>query len=146
MSHTMHEEEKKPHDGRNVKRIREILKVKQSALASELGDDWNQKKVSQLEDKEVINDKLMEEIAAALKVPVEAIKNYTEDSTYSIFGNTVSNNNNVAFIQNNPILNPLEKWMEAIEENRKLYERLLQSEREKVEMLQQIVNEKKQIN
>jgi len=33
------------HEGRNVKRIREILGIKQEALALELGDDWNQKKI-----------------------------------------------------------------------------------------------------
>ena len=52
----MANDEKKTHDGRNVKRIREIMKVKQSTLAHELGGDWNQKKISQLEDKRYPND------------------------------------------------------------------------------------------
>jgi hypothetical protein len=34
----------KIHQGRNVKRFREMLGIKQEALAYELGDDWNQKK------------------------------------------------------------------------------------------------------
>lgn len=37
--------EKKIHEGRNVKRFREMLGIKQEALAFELGDDWNQKKI-----------------------------------------------------------------------------------------------------
>ncbi len=36
--------EQKIHQGRNVKRFREMLGIKQEALALELGDDWNQKK------------------------------------------------------------------------------------------------------
>lgn len=43
--------EKQIHEGRNVKRIREMLGIKQDALAIELGDDWNQKKISLLEGK-----------------------------------------------------------------------------------------------
>lgn len=39
------------HEGRNIKRFMEILGMKQEALAFELGEDWTQKKVSQLEDK-----------------------------------------------------------------------------------------------
>lgn len=31
--------------------------------------------------------------------------------------------------------NPIDKWLEVLEENKKLYERLLESEREKVEIL-----------
>jgi len=37
--------------GRNVKRFREMMQMKQDALAYELGEDWNQQKVSILEQK-----------------------------------------------------------------------------------------------
>ena len=147
MSHTMHEEEKKPHDGRNVKRIREILKVKQSSLAHDLGSEWNQKKVSQLEDKETIDDKLMEEIAAALKVPVEVIKNFDDErAVMNIQNNYEGSNPNSAYVNtnnNNCSISYADKWVEAMEEIKKLYERLLQSEKEKVEMLQQLLETKK---
>lgn len=136
-------EARKIHEGRNLKRIREMLQVKQSALASELGNDWTQKKISQLEDKEVIDPELLEEIAHALKVPVEAIKNFDEEKAiYNISCNFSDNavNNNAFNIQH---INPVDKWLEALEENKKLYERLLQSEKEKVEMLQKLLEEKK---
>ncbi|WP_243630223.1 hypothetical protein [Taibaiella soli] len=42
------------HGGRNIKRFREMLGIKQEALAFELGDDWTQKKVSLLEQKESV--------------------------------------------------------------------------------------------
>lgn len=31
------------HEGRNVKRFREMMGLKQEALAEKLGDDWTQK-------------------------------------------------------------------------------------------------------
>lgn len=43
--------EQKIHQGRNVKRLREMLGIKQEALAYALGEEWNQKKVSLLEQK-----------------------------------------------------------------------------------------------
>ena len=73
------------HEGRNIKRIREMLGIKQDALAGELGDDWNQKKISLLEQKESIEPPLLEEVARALKVPVEAIKNFDEEKANNIF-------------------------------------------------------------
>ena len=42
------------HQGRNIKRFREMLGLKQEGLAYELGEDWSQKKVSLLEQKEVV--------------------------------------------------------------------------------------------
>ena len=38
----------KVHEGHNIKRFREMLGIKQDALAFELGEDWNQKKISLL--------------------------------------------------------------------------------------------------
>ncbi len=80
--------EKTIHEGRNVKRIREMLGIKQDALAIELGDDWNQKKISLLEGKETIEPQILDEVAKALKVPVEAIKNFDEETAiYNIQNN-----------------------------------------------------------
>ncbi len=55
--------EKTIHQGRNIKRFREMMGIKQEALALELGDDWNQKKISLLEQKEVIEPDLLEQVA-----------------------------------------------------------------------------------
>lgn len=59
--------DKKIHNGRNVTRFREMLGIKQDALAADLGDDWNQKKVSLLEAKEVIGVLLLQQISSVLK-------------------------------------------------------------------------------
>lgn len=49
------------HQGRNVKRFREMLGIKQEMLAFDLGADWNQKKISMLKQKEVIEKDLLKE-------------------------------------------------------------------------------------
>jgi transcriptional regulator with XRE-family HTH domain len=86
--------EKTIHQGRNVKRFREMLGIKQEALALELGDDWSQRKISLLEQKEVIEPELLEQVAKALKVPAEAIKNFDEEAAINIISNTVNNHDN----------------------------------------------------
>jgi len=133
--------EKTIHHGRNIKRFREMLGIKQEALALDLGDDWNQKKISLLEQKEVVEPELLEQVARVLKVPAEAIKNFDEDKAiYNIQNNYDGSNNvgnNIGYVNN---FNPIEKWVDALEENKKLYERLLQAEKEKVKMLQKLLD------
>ena len=82
---------KKIHEGRNVKRFREMLGIKQDALANELGDDWNQQKISLLEQKETIDPTILQQVSAALKIPVEAIQNFDEEQAVNIISNTFDN-------------------------------------------------------
>ena len=123
-----------------------MMGIKQEALAYMLGDDWNQQKISLLEQKEQIDDPLLEQIAAQLKVPAEAIKKFDEETAVFNIQNNYEGSNvgaNSAAQNNQCTFNPLEKYVEAIEANKALYERLLQSEKEKNELLQQMLNEKK---
>jgi len=124
------------HEGRNVKRLREILGMKQDTLALELG--LSQQAVSQLEQKEALDKELLEKISAVLKIPVEAIKNFDEEKAINIISNTFNDQAINMNYQCN--FNPLEKFMEQVEKNEKLYEALLQSEREKVALLEKILN------
>ncbi len=132
------------HQGRNVKRFRELLGVKQEALAFDLGDDWNQKKISLLEQKEVIDPALLQQIADVLKVPAEAIKNFDEEAAVNYF-NTF-NDNSVSHVIGNYgtyNFNPIDKLVEALEETKKLYEALLKSEREKIALLEKMLRNEK---
>lgn len=140
------------HQGRNVKRFREMLGLKQEALADKLGGDWTQKKISFIETREVIEPDLLEDLAAALKVPAEAIKNFDEEkASYYIQNNYEGANPNAIYV--GPFqctFNPLDKYIEEVENNKKLvekneklYEALLKSEREKNVLLEKILNEKK---
>ena len=124
--------EKTIHQGRNVKRFREMLGIKQEGLALELGDEWNQRKISLLEQKEVLEPELLEQVAKVLKVPVDAIKNFDEEAAINYI-NTFNDNSVSHVIGNHGTynFNPIDKWVTALEENKKLYERLLQSEKRK---------------
>ncbi len=133
----------KIHEGRNVKRFREMLGIKQDALAADLGDDWNQQKISLLEQKETIDPTLLQQIATALKIPAEAIQNFDEEQAVNIISNTFQEG---SFVNTGHTptfnINPIEKWMEALEENKKLYERMFQLQREMIEKLEKLIGGK----
>lgn len=142
--------EQKIHQGRNVKRFREMLGIKQEALALDLGDDWNQKKISLLEQKEEIDENLLKAISQALKIPVEAFQNFDEEQAVNIIANTVTTVNDNAtgqLFQINPTINTSEKWIEALEEIKKLntektalYERMLKEKDEMMDRLEKLIN------
>ena len=135
----------KIHQGRNVKRFREMLGIKQDALAYELGDDWNQQKVSLLEQKETIEANLLRQISDILKIPVEAIENFDEEQAINIISNTVNNNDNAtgnSLFSYYPTINPIERWIEALEEIKRLNAELLKVKDEQIKLLQQLVDRK----
>ena len=124
------------HLGRKISRIRELRGMKQEALAAELG--ISQQAISKLEQSEEIEDSTLEKVAKVLGVSAEAIKNYSDEAViYNIQNNYDGSNNQGAnnINNNNCTFNPLDKLMAALEANKELYERLLASEREKVEIL-----------
>jgi transcriptional regulator with XRE-family HTH domain len=131
------------HQGRNVKRFREMLGIKQDALAIELGEDWNQQKISLLEQKESIDAGLLAQISAALKIPVEAIQNFDEEQAVNIISNTFGDN---AFGNsfNNGTMNfhPIEKLVQLHEEKIALYERMLKEKEEMMGRLEKLIEKK----
>lgn len=113
-------------DGKNLQRIRVYLGVKQDALASDLG--ISQQAVSKLEQQEEIEDETLSKAAEALGISPDLIKNFDEEkAVYNInnFKDTTLEQGSTAICQQ---FNPVEKIVE-------LYERLLNSEREKIELL-----------
>jgi transcriptional regulator with XRE-family HTH domain len=125
----------KNHIGRKIGRIRELRGMKQEALASALG--ITQQAVSVIEKSETIEDERLAEVANALGVTIEALKNFSEEA---VFNNT-QNNYEGSVIHNGPTVNynctfnPLDKVVE-------LYERLLQAEKDKIAYLEQLVKGK----
>ncbi|MFZ0597133.1 MAG: helix-turn-helix transcriptional regulator [Flavobacterium sp.] len=130
------------HIGRKISRIRELKDMKQEALAQALG--ISQQTISAIENSETIDDERLLEVAKALGVSIEAIKNFSEEGMISYFNsfydnsiaNGLVNNTN----SNNCTFHPLDKLMESVDENKKLYERLLQSEKDKNEYLEKLLN------
>jgi len=132
----------KIHQGRNVKRFREMLGIKQDALAADLGDDWNQQKVSLLEQKQTIDTPLLQQISAILKVPVEAIENFDEEQAINNISCNFSDyavNNNGVNIQN---INPIEEIKKLHEEKIALYERMLKEKDEMMARLEKLIEKK----
>ena len=134
----------KVHQGRAVKRIREILQVKQETLANELG--ISQQSVSLLETKEAIDPETLEQIAKTLKVPVEAIKNFDEEAPVNIISNTFTDfKDNASGINTNCNLtfNPIDKWLEAMDEIKRLNAALVKEKDEKIALLEKMLDDKK---
>lgn len=132
--------EQKIHQGRNVKRFREMLGIKQEALALDLGEDWNQKKISMLEQKEQIEDPLLLQISEVLRIPVEAFKNFAEEKAIHVISNiTFENCPQPSVVQYNPNFHPVEKIMELHDEKIALYERMLKEKDEMMAKLQQLI-------
>ena len=119
--------------------MRELLGVKQDAVAEKLG--VSQQAISKIEQKEEVDDTTITRVAKALGVSTESIRNLDEAATvYNIV--THKSIPGVFEKQEDQKLNLLEKWVEAMEEIRNLYQQLLKSEREKVALLQQLLGEK----
>ncbi|MGV3600715.1 MAG: helix-turn-helix domain-containing protein [Dyadobacter fermentans] len=134
----------KIHEGRNVKRFREMLGIKQDALAFELGDEWNQQRISTLEQKEKIDTEILEQVAAILKIPAEAIRNFDEEQAVNIISNTFNNHGQSTGVSFQPTynINPVEKWIEALEENKRLNAELLKAKDETIRALEKLIGGK----
>ncbi|QSB26470.1 helix-turn-helix transcriptional regulator [Flavobacterium sp. CLA17] len=131
--------EQKIHQGRNVKRFREMLGIKQESLAFDLGNDWNQKKISMLEQKDVIEDDILNQISEALKIPVEAFQNFDEEQAVNLISCNFSDNamfNNRIEVFNN---NPIEEIKKLHEEKIALFERMLKEKDEMMARLEKLI-------
>ncbi len=120
--------EKAIHEGRNVKRIREILGIKQDALAFDLG--ISQQAISLLEQRETLDKEMLEKIGKILKVSPDAIRSFQEEAVI----------NNIAcsfqdFHDNSSVFqfNPVEKIIE-------LYDKLLKEKDEKIALLEKLMD------
>ena len=121
----------KVHHGYNIKRLREILGVKQDAIAAEF--KITQQSVSDLEKKALISDDILERVAKVLKIPVEAIKNFNDEAAVNVIANTF---NDVSFFAcQKPIANQIDKLLE-------MFESLLKTEQEKNALLEKLIAEK----
>ena len=124
------EKENQRHVGRNLQRIRLYLGMKQEALAADLG--VNQQIISKIEKQEEIEEGFLKRIAEVLGISEEVIKDFDVEKTIFNINHHNYKDANIsegattyAIVQQ---INPLEKIVE-------LYERLLKSEQDKIEIL-----------
>jgi hypothetical protein len=117
-----------------------MLAIKQDHLAFELGEDWNQQKISLLEQKEKIDSDILEQVAAILKIPAEAIRNFDEQQAINIISNnTFDNCSQPASVFNNSTIHPIDKMVQLHEEKIALYERMLKEKDEMMGRLERLV-------
>lgn len=114
------------HQGRNIKRFREMLGLKQEALAFELGDEWSQKRVSLLEQKETVDEAILRQVSEILKIPVEAFQNFDEEQAINIISSTFHDTQGLVNYSPTFNNNPVDKLMQLHEEKMALYERMLE--------------------
>jgi transcriptional regulator with XRE-family HTH domain len=135
---TMTDMPNKVHEGRNIKRFREMLGIKQEALAFDLGEDWNQKKISILEQKETVEPEILERVAKLFKVTPDAIKSFNEEAAINVIGNNYHDHS--SSVNYNCTFNPIDKIVQLYDEKIALYERML---KDKNDMLEKLLGEKK---
>lgn len=117
----------KRHIGKNISRIRGLRGIKQESLAMDLG--LSQSEVSIIENSDSIEEELLSQIANILNVTPEIIEKFDENLAVFNINNCIENTTITESSQGiHQIFNPLDQVVE-------LYERLLASEKEKLELL-----------
>lgn len=113
--------------GPNIKFIRNIKGIKQEVVANELG--ISQPEYSLIENSDVVDEQIIIQIAQILNVTPELIKEFNENQAFYSIENKVENTTISESAHGiHQVFSPVEKVVE-------LYERLLASEREKIEIL-----------
>jgi transcriptional regulator with XRE-family HTH domain len=142
-----------PHMGRKIQRIRTIKGIQQKTFARQLG--IQQSTLSNIENSEEVSEDRLKQIADALEMSVEAIKNFNEDAVVNYIQNNYDsasasqggnhnspNDNSSGNYHFNPIrelIEVLEVYKKATEESKALYVKLLESELAKNKMLEEMM-------
>lgn len=122
-----------PHYGRRMTFLRNLFKLTQTQMGQEAG--YSQQDISDFEGQAVITDEVLERLLKPVGVSLDRFKGMDDSlmatSIFNSYDNAFGNGN---FITNH--IHPLEELLKAKEEIKKLYERLLEAEQEKVAFLQ----------
>jgi transcriptional regulator with XRE-family HTH domain len=115
--------------GKNIEKFRRMRGIKQETLAETLG--ISRQTLSKMEQSDEIENDKLEQVAAALEIPVEALKSYNDEN---VVINIQNMNDHSGVYQYN--FNPLEKLIEIVAENKALYQQIITVEREKIALLE----------
>jgi len=115
------------HLGNNVRRIREIIGMKQYALAEECG--WSQQQMSKLENSESIDPEYLELIAGKLGVTSGFIKNFNEERAIYVIqhGITIKDTAHHNYVGYQNINHPSDAFLDFFEKFIYNYENKIQS-------------------
>lgn len=95
-----------------------------------------------MEQKDAIETALLGQISSVLKIPVEAFQNFDEEQAVNIISNTFNDQSNGYNYYPTFNVNPIEKWIEAVEEIKRLNAELLKSKEEQIKMLEKLISNK----
>lgn len=123
--------------GANVRRWREWRNVKQDVLADQIG--VSQATLSGYEKKDKLDLEILEKVAKALDIPVEAITEIDGGAAINIISGTWNDNSSV----NHYTFNPIEKIVELYDAKIALYERMLKEKEETISLLHEVLKDKK---
>jgi transcriptional regulator with XRE-family HTH domain len=112
--------------GKKIEKVRRLRRMTQSDLGEALG--ISKQAVSKIERTEQMDDERLNEIAKALDVNADTIKNFSEQTAINIVSSTLHDNAGSVFY--NPTFYPIDKVVE-------LYERMLKEKDELIEKLMQ---------
>ncbi|MBN7813088.1 helix-turn-helix transcriptional regulator [Algoriphagus sp. H41] len=131
---------KQIHLGHNIQRIREIVGIKQYALAEAC--DWSQQQMSKLENSEYIDDSTLETIAEKLGVTPEFIKNFDDEkAVYNIQTNNTFNDHAVNSSQHN---RPNIQYY-PVDQIVKLLEKFIADDKQKSAQIESLTNTVKEL-
>lgn len=133
---------KKTNHGANVRRWREWRNINQDVLAEQIG--VSQATLSSYEKKEKLEQEILDKIAKALEIPVEAITELEQGTSINIFSGTFTDfKDNAAIFNSYPTFNPIDKVVELYDEKIALYERMLKEKDEAISLLHEVLKDKK---
>jgi transcriptional regulator with XRE-family HTH domain len=120
--------------GKNIEKFRRMRGMKQETLAANLG--ISRQTLSKIESSDEVEADKLKQIANALGVSVYALENYSDDNTTINIENMNMHDHSNVYQYN---INPFEKLMEMVEENKALYQEVIKAEREKIAMLESML-------
>ncbi|WP_165022398.1 MULTISPECIES: helix-turn-helix domain-containing protein [unclassified Dysgonomonas] len=115
------------HHGHTVRKLRELLGIQPEKIAKEL--DIPASAVLELEQKEVLENEILNKISKVLGIPVESIKNYEAEYAVNIISNTFQDEAAGYVTHYKCTFNPIDKVVE-------LYERALKEKDERIAALE----------
>lgn len=143
------------HIGKNILSLRLLRGIKQEALADLMG--ISQQAISKIEQVSNLEDNTLARVAKALGVSPDVIRNYDGDKMIMTLNNAEPFKAPPAKAEPpvptpNYSFNPMDKLMEvidklhaAMEENKKLYEALLNEKEEKIKMMEKYHDSKQHL-
>lgn len=117
------------HEGNNLRRIREILQMKQDTLALKLS--MSQQAVSAMERRPVLGEALLQKLSTVLGVPPIVVRHFNDQRLRSFLVACFVANDMPASSDITSSGTLWVRYLDLIEENRRLYQELIREKEEK---------------